>query len=233
MIHTVTPAEAGRSLRDLLRHALFLSDGAIRRAKWEDRLLLNGAPGRMRDLCRAGDVITYLPPAQRPAHTLKPLDLPLSVPWRNEQLLIIDKPAPLASQSGRGHPDDSLENAVFAWLGCPAGFIYRPVNRLDRGTSGLMAVALDAEEQARLQALLHTERFRRRYLAVTEGIPPWDRGTVDAPIAKAEGATVRRVVSPSGKTDSLFRRAKRMKMGVWTSLIEILLKLMECLKDFH
>ena len=57
MTHTVTPAEAGRSLRDLLRNALFLSDGAIRRAKWENRLLRNGAPGRLRDACAAGDVI--------------------------------------------------------------------------------------------------------------------------------------------------------------------------------
>ena len=199
MTHTVTPAEAGRSLRDLLRNALFLSDGAIRRAKWENRLLRNGAPGRLRDVCAAGDVIAFLPAAERPAYRPSPLDLPLDIPWQDERLLIIDKPAPLASQSGKGHPDDSLENALFAHLGCPADFVYRPVNRLDKGTSGLMAVALDAAEQYRLQRLLHTPAFRREYLAVTEGIPPRDSGTVDAPIAKAPGATVRRIVAPEGR----------------------------------
>lgn len=96
----------------------------------------------------------------------------------------MNKPAPLASQSSLGHPDDSLENAVFAHYGCPEGFLYRPVNRLDKGTSGLMVIAKDAHSQHRLQQLLHTENFKRNYLAVTEGIPEPLSGVVDAPIAK-------------------------------------------------
>ena len=195
----VPPEDEGRSLRDLLRHRLQLSETAIRRAKWDGRLFVNDAPARVRDVLHAGDLVRYEPPANRPAFIPKPLALEVPVRWRSEELLILDKPAPLASQSGKGHPDDSLENAVFHMLGCPEDFVYRPVNRLDRGTSGLMAVALTAEEQARLQRLLHTEVFRRAYLAVTDGLPPAQSGTVDRPIARAEGATIRRVCRDDGR----------------------------------
>ncbi len=199
MEYTLTEADGGRSLRDILRHRLMLSESAIRRAKWDGRLWVNGAPARVRDTLRPGDTVRFLPAPGEPAYTPRPLPMLLDIPWRSEELLIVDKPAPLASQSGKGHPDDSLENAVFSLLGCPDGFVYRPVNRLDKGTSGLMAVALTAEEQARLQRLLHTDAFTRTYLAVTDGLPPAERGVIDLPIAKAEGATIRRTVSPAGR----------------------------------
>ena len=111
----------------------------------------------------------------------------------------MDKPAPLASQSSLKHPGDSLENAVYAHFGQPEGFVYRPVNRLDKGTSGLMVIAKSPYVQHLAQQLLHTPDFRRVYLAVTEGIPAPARGTIDLPILKAEGPTIRRIVSPDGK----------------------------------
>ena len=209
MDYTLRPEDDGRSLRDVLRNELRLSEGAIRRAKWSGRLLVNGEPAPVTRRLRAGETVRYVPEENRPQFAVCPLDLALDIPWRSDDLLIIDKPAPLASQSGKNHPDDSLENAVFRLLECPDNYIYRPVNRLDKGTSGLMAVALTAEEQARMQALLHTDAFRRTYLAVTEGLPPEEAGCIDLPIAKADGATIRRVISESGRRSVTHYRVLR------------------------
>ena len=88
---------------------------------------------------------------------------------------------------------------MFSHYGCPERFVYRPVNRLDKGTSGLMVIARDGVSQHRLQSLLHTEAFERVYLAVTLGAPEHDAGTIDLPIAKEDAASVRRVVRPDGK----------------------------------
>ena len=192
MDHIVTTEEDGLLLRQVLRGPMGVSWSAMKSAKWDDRLLVEGVPCPVDRRVRAGETVTFLPKPAMPVYEVRPYALPLTVPYRDGQLLIIDKPAPLASQSSLGHPDDSLENAVFALLGCPEGFIYRPVNRLDKGTSGLMAVALDAHTQHRLQAQLHTPAFRRSYLAVTEGVPEPREGTIDAPIAKVEAASVRR-----------------------------------------
>lgn len=84
-------------------------------------------------------------------------------------------------------------------MGCPKDFLYRPVNRLDKGTSGLMVVALDAHTQHRLQQLLHTDDFQRTYLAVTDGLPPEEQGVIDLPIGKVNEASIRRIIDPAGK----------------------------------
>ena len=199
MEYIVTEAEGGRRLRDILRRSMGVSYSAMKSAKWDGRILLDGEPARVDAVVHAGQTVTMLWPEPLPAYQLRPYDLPLNIPYEDEHLLVVDKIAPLASQSSAGHPDDSLENAVYSYFGCPERFIYRPVNRLDRGTSGLMVIAKTPHAQHRLQQQLHTEAFQRIYLAVTEGTPNPPSGTIDAPIAKEEAASVRRVVCPQGQ----------------------------------
>lgn len=171
MEHIITPEEEGLRLREILRRIMGVSYTAMKSAKWDDRILLDGVSTPVNAMVRAGQTVTYLPKEAEPVYVTRPYALSLDILYRDEYLMVVNKPAPLASQSSLGHPDDSLENAVFAWLGCPEHYLYRPVNRLDKGTSGLMCIALDAHTQHRMQQLLHTEDFRRSYLAVTDGIP--------------------------------------------------------------
>ena len=199
LTYTVEPEDAGRRLREILRGRMKISFSAMKSAKWNGRILLNGEPAFVDTPVRAGDTVSFDSAENRPVYTPVPFPLALNIPWEDESLLIVDKPAPLASQSSAAHPDDSLENAVYAYLGCPPGFVYRPVNRLDRGTSGLMVVAKDGHTQDLLQRMLHTEDFRREYLALTEGIPSPREGLIDRPIAKENAASVRREIRPDGQ----------------------------------
>ena len=73
------------------------------------------------------------------------------------------------------------------------------MNRLDRGTSGLMLAAKRPEAHEALQGLLHTEDFVREYLALTSGAPEPARGEVAAPIAPVPGALNRYRVDGHGK----------------------------------
>ena len=196
---TVRPEEDGRRLRDILLNSMHLSWSALKSAKWNGRILRNGEEVRMRDVLRSGDRIDVILPEQRPLYIPVPYPLPLEIPWQDGFLMVVDKPAGLASQSSAAQPDNSLENAVYSFLGCPEDFIYRPVNRLDRGTGGLMVVAKDGHTQDLLQRLLHTGDFIREYLALTEGVPNPPEGILDGPIAKAEAASIRREVRPDGK----------------------------------
>ena len=88
---------------------------------------------------------------------------------------------------------------VFAMAGQPRDFVYRPVNRLDKGTSGLMIVARTPHSQHRLQTMLHSSDFRRVYLAVVEGHLPVKEGVINAPIGKEDAASIRRLVTADGK----------------------------------
>ena len=199
MEYIVPPKEAGRRVREILRGSLGVSYTALKSARWNGRIFLNGEAARADARVAAGDTVRIEWAAETPAYALKPFDLPLTVPYLDEEMLVAVKPAGIASQSSKNHPDDSLENALFAWFGCPEDYVYRPVNRLDKGTGGLMVVARTAHSQHLLQRELHTPSFRRRYLAWTDGRPEQDKEILDFPIAKAPGATVKRIVSPEGK----------------------------------
>ena len=199
MKYTVGPAENGKKVRDILRRSMGVSYTAVKSAKWNGRIRVNGEPVRADETVTTGDIVSMDWAEDEPVYALKPYDLPLEVPYLDEHLMAVVKPAGIASQSSRNHPDDSLENAIYAYFNCPDNFIYRPVNRLDKGTGGLMIIARTPHAQHLLQKQLHTPSFRRRYLAWTEGRPEQDEGVLEYPIAKAPGATVRRTVSPEGK----------------------------------
>lgn len=199
MEHTITAAESGRRLRDILRQVMGVSYSAMKSAKWDGRITVDGIATPVDAFVREGQTVCIRFKDVAPVYTVKPYDIPLVIPYEDEHLYVIDKPAPLASQSSANHPDDALENALYAHLGCPADFVYRPVNRLDKGTSGLMIVAKDAHAQHRLQKLLHSDDFARQYLAVVEGKLPAKSGVIDAPIGKEDAASIRRLVREDGK----------------------------------
>jgi len=118
--------------------------------------------------------------------------------YEDQFLMVIDKPAPLPTVSSCCKEENTLENAVYAYLGCPEKFTYRPVNRLDKGTSGLLVIAKDPHCQYLLQKQLHSPDFVRRYFAVADGCPENAEGVIDAPIGNDPGSN-RRYISPEGK----------------------------------
>ncbi len=199
MDYQVKAEEDGRRIRDILRRSMMISYSAMKSAKWDERILLNGEPAHTDARVQAGDTVSFIPAEDRPVYALKPYDIPLDIPYMDEHLMVVVKPSPLASQSSRNHPDDSLENALYSYFGCPADFVYRPVNRLDKGTGGLMVVARTPYAQHLMQQKLHGPDFIRRYLALADGVPAEREGMIDLPIGKAPEASVKRVITPEGK----------------------------------
>ena len=198
-LYTVTVEDEGKRLREILRGRMQISYTAMKSAKWNGEIRVNGARSTVDVRVRPGDRIEVLMPERQPVFIPEAFEIPLEIPYEDEWMMIVDKPAPLASQSSRSRPGNSLENAVYSYLGRPEGFIYRPVNRLDKGTSGLMVIAKDGHSQDLLQRELHTADFRREYVAMTAGVPEPEEGVIDLPIGKADGATVRREIRPDGK----------------------------------
>ncbi len=75
---------------------------------------------------------------------------------------------------------------------------FHPVHRLDKGTSGLLVVAKHAHAQDQLRCQLHTDQFRRTYLAVCEGVPDPPAGVVDAPLGRVPESLIQQEVRPDG-----------------------------------
>ena len=201
----IPPELEGKPVRRAAMGALGLSSGQFKRAKFHGQILLDGTPVLADARITAGQTLTLVIPEVE--NTLpKPISIPFDVPYEDEHFWMVDKPAPLPTASSCHQGGPTLENAVFSRLGCPQDFVYRPVNRLDKGTSGLMLVARTAHAQHLLQQMLHGDAFVREYLAVVEGAPPQGEGVINLPIGKAEGATVRREVREDGKPARTFYR---------------------------
>ena len=189
----ITKKDAGRKIKYFARSEMKISYGQYCAMKACDGLRVNGVPVHANYLLRAGDVVTATLPEGGGSKEVLPENLPAKIVYADNDLLIVDKDAPLACQCTPKQPTGTLENRL-AWLFREQGdFVFRPVNRLDRGTSGLMTVARHAHAYQLLQAQLHTPRFVREYLAVVEG-ELRGKGCVELPIAKEDAATVRRVI---------------------------------------
>lgn len=197
---TISPLEQDKSVNTLLRHELGLSGGAVRRAKsTPGGITLDGTPVFTTAQVAPGQTLSVQVGGFGTAERLVPTPGPLNICYEDEDLLVLDKPAGLAVHPGPGHQHDSLGNFLIYYydsIGLLADF--HPVNRLDRGTSGLMVVAKHPHAHEQLGRALHTGAFRRGYLAVCRGVPFPREGLIDKPIARAENSPIRRQVSPDG-----------------------------------
>lgn len=195
----------GRSIRSVALSALGMSSSQFKRAKFQGYLKLDDEKVTADVRVEAGQKLEIFVP-EKTVSLPSAVKMPVHIIYEDDWFWVIDKPAPLPSAPSASQDTPTLENALYHHLGCPEGFVYRPVNRLDKGTSGLMLVAKDAHSQYLLQKILHTEDFIREYLAVVDGTLENEEGVVYAPIAKADGATVRREVRPDGKEARTFYR---------------------------
>lgn len=197
LTRTVPPEQAGRTVKSLLRRELGISDGMLARLRQRPgSILCNGEPVRTIDRVQAGDTITVQVGDTRPGGRFTPMDVPLHILFEDDDLLVLDKSAGMAVHGKADRGEATVANALAYHLGADA--VFHPVNRLDRGTSGVMAVAKSGYIHDRLRQTLHTADFQREYLAVAEGVVTPANGVIDLPIARETPNGIRRVVRKDG-----------------------------------
>ena len=198
---TVPPELAGIKVDTLLKRHLNLSGTVVRRIKWlEDGILVDGVRVNTRFVPRAGQVLSVRLSDPERRSGIVPAPGPLDLVYEDEDLVVLNKAPGVSVHPGPGHFDDTICNFLLYYYdsaGIEADA--HPVHRLDRGTSGLLAVAKHAHAQEVLKNQLHTAAFRREYLAVCRGAPSPAAGVVDAPLGPKPGSLVEQMVRPDGK----------------------------------
>lgn len=199
LTHIVTPEEEGRTVRSLLKGRWHFSSHAISRlTRVENGIRVNGVHARTTAVLRAGDKVEvesgdHRPPKAAPV----PGDWPLPVVWEDEDLLVVNKPAGMTAHASSFLPDTPTVAGALAFSR-GTDFIFHPVSRLDKGTTGLMVIAKSGYVHDLLRRCLHTDAFRREYRGVCLGVPDPTQGTVDLPIGRAEGSAIARQIRPDG-----------------------------------
>ena len=170
-----------RSVPDLTRSAAqkLLEEGCV---------LRNGRPGRKNDKLNPGDEISVTIPQPKEVDIV-PTEMPLEIVYEDEDLLVINKPKGLVVHPAAGHSDDTLVNGLLYALGDDLSGIngeLRPgiVHRIDKDTSGLLAVAKNDYAHRMLASQLKDHTMARTYECIVCGSFREDSGTVDAPIGR-------------------------------------------------
>jgi 23S rRNA pseudouridine1911/1915/1917 synthase len=200
-----------------------LSRSHVQRLIVDGRLTINGAPVKSNMVVEAGAVLELDVPPPAPAEPIGQPELPLTIVYQDDDLLIVNKPAGQVVHPAPGHGSGTLVNAL---LGhgeaiAPSGIagVQRPgiVHRLDRDTSGLLMVARSDDAQASLQAQLKARRIRKTYLALVAGTVAAAQGRIEAPIGRDPGRRTRMAVTSGGRPSTTGYRVRERFAG-WTLL---------------
>lgn len=193
LIFTVTAEQAGRTVKSIMLGELSMSNTLLSSLKFRpDGILKNGSRARVTDRVQPGDELSFSI-ADRRENRAAPMALDIPILWEDESFLLLNKPAGVGVYGGNR---PNLAGYFASKWGKTREF--HPINRLDVGTTGLLAVAKDGYAHDRLRRLLHTDGFQREYLAVAEGIMTPGTGVIDRPISRHPVKGTTRAIDPEG-----------------------------------
>ena len=152
--------------------------------------------------------VIHLPPPADPQAS--PQDIPLTIVFEDEHLIVVDKPAGMVVHPAAGNPDGTLVNALLHHCGgslSGIGGVARPgiVHRIDKDTSGLLVVAKSDAAHEGLARQFADHSIERVYLAICNGHPSPPSGTVDERIGRSDANRKKMAVLP--KDSSRGKRA--------------------------
>ncbi len=184
-----------------------LSRSAAQKLIGEGCVLRNGRPGKKNDKLSPGDQIDVTIPEPK-AVDIVPKEMPLDIVYEDEDVAVINKPKGLVVHPAAGHLDDTLVNGLlYAMEGELSGIngALRPgiVHRIDKDTSGLLAVAKNDLAHAVLASQLKDHTMARTYEAVVCGSFREDSGTVNAPIGRHPSDRKKMCVTARGGKDAV------------------------------
>ena len=165
-----------------------LTRSAAQRLLEEGCVTRNGRPGKKNDKLNPGDQIRVELPEPKETYIV-PKDIPLEIVYEDQDVLVINKPKGLVVHPAAGHQDDTLVNGLLYAMGENLSAIngqLRPgiVHRIDKDTSGLLAVAKNDHAHVMLASQLKDHTMARTYECIVRGNLKEDAGTVDAPIGR-------------------------------------------------
>jgi 23S rRNA pseudouridine1911/1915/1917 synthase len=199
----LTAAQGGERLDRFVADSLpQLSRSVVQRLIKAGEIQVNDQPAKASLRLEPGDrVRVTLPPEESTA--VQPEPIPLSVLYEDADLAVVDKPAGMVVHPAYGHTSGTLVNAALArWPEMAAvGGEERAgvVHRLDKDTSGVIALAKSAAALEALQAQFKARTVYKRYLVLVEGVPATPTGLIDAPIGRDQKQRKKMAVRHDGR----------------------------------
>ena len=187
------------NVKDVLKNYFGISSRLLLKIKKNNSVYLNNSICNLSTLVSVGDTVSFCLSYEEDNSNIVATNIPLNIVYEDECLLIINKPPNIAIHPSLLHYDNSLSNGVkyyFNLIGLHKKI--RPVNRLDRNTSGLVVFAKNEYVQEFLIKEMQSKTFSKEYLAILEGTLDKKQGTINAPIARKKDSIIERCIDNSG-----------------------------------
>lgn len=191
----ISEENAGRTVLDLLRRDMKFSTRMLTGLKQNPRgILVNGAHVTVRFRLTAGEVLSLDVEREPEKNTnIEPTELPISVLYEDEALIVVNKPFGMPTHPSHGHDRDTLANAlVWYYQQRERPFTFRAVSRLDADTTGVVAVAKSQLAASRLSRSHIEGKIRKLYLACLDGNLTTDEGRVTGYIRRLGDSMITR-----------------------------------------
>ena len=221
---TAGPEEAGRRLDVVVAGIAEVgSRAAAQRLIGAGEVLVDGASRPKRHILVAGEEIVARVTPEAPSE-LVPEDVPLSILWEDDHLLVVDKPAGIVTHPSKGHDHGTLVHGLLSYAIAGGDDPRRPgiVHRLDRDTSGLIVVARTPRAHRPLQRARRERAIERPYRALVHGTPP-PALTIDRPIDRHPRNRTRMAVVHRGGREAITHTHRLERIGAF-SLLDIRLE---------
>lgn len=198
--YTVTTGDDGKRVAELLRSEFKFSHRFRTRMKFDKLVDLNGQPVPGHTVVHPGDIISIRLPEEK--SDFPPEDIPISVLFEDDDLLIVNKQPGITVHPTKGHPYHTLANGIQKYMeDTHQSFKIRFANRIDMDTTGIVIVAKNSNAQNEISTQLRARNVIKEYTAVVHGVIPEDQGdfTIDLPIGRPVDDNIHRAVLPDGK----------------------------------
>lgn len=189
------------NIKQILKNKFNMSDRFIVKLKHNNCLSVNDEVARIWTNIKEGDKLVIEENfSEETPNIASNQKIELDIVFEDDYILVINKQAGIPVHPSASHYNDSLSNGVKAYfekIGLKK--LIRPVNRLDKNTSGLVIFAKNEYVQDCLIKQMEKDTFKKYYLAVLEGIVKNDTGTIQTGISRKEGSVIERKVDSEGK----------------------------------
>ena len=197
IIYKVDKENDARFVRDIIKYEIKISSGLLTKLKKSGGIKLNDKTVNVSVRVNVGDVLSIEFPKEN-SSSIEPVNIPLDIIYEDKFLLAVNKPKDMPTHPSAGNRDNTLGNACMYYYR-NTGFVYRPVTRLDRDTTGIVLVAKDSRTASLLSEQMQKGNFNKTYYAITQGIPSPSSGTISAPIGRVDGSILKREVRSDGQ----------------------------------
>ncbi len=193
----------GISVLNFLRHDVGLSGAMLRHLKFiDDGITVNSKHVTVRHILRTGEILSIKSEDAEPSEHIIPSDIEIGIAYEDDDLVVPDKPPFMPTHPSHGHFDDTVANALCHRYGGEATpFVFRPINRLDRNTSGLLIIARNRMAASKLTASMKRGEIQKEYIAVLDGVLPCDRQEkiIDTFMKRTDESIIVRRVCPESE----------------------------------